>query len=349
MTDSTTEQPGLADDSSESGPTAGRFSTSSSVSRSDGAGDRAAHWLLLSGNRMLVAGGIVALVVGLFGIAYRFGLVAIGSNSLAGTMFASGVASGTLTLLTVALSINQLILSRVFDSPNTLRDKLEGTKTLRSTVVEHSSRRPAPNDPSTFLSLIGTALERHAAELDTALGDGGGLRADEVDAYVDGIREYGHAIDAHVDSGDDIIDVLDVILGTEYAENMTATDEFRVAHGDRLSPMANAELDAIEELLDAIAITRQFFKTLALQQDFGRLSRTIAYSGLAAFCATVFMSLLYLSNGVTIPVPVLPAVFAASLAVIVTPLAVFIAYILRAATVGRRSVSVGPFVPSNSE
>lgn len=320
-------------------------STSSSVENVGGTVDRALQWLLLSGNRIAVAAcfaGVVFLLV--YGLIDR-GLVAIGPSSQAATLFASGLASGTLTLVTVALSINQLILSRVFGSPNELAEKMDGARELRSRVQQLAGEPSAPNDPAAFLSLIARALGERASRLESALDDSGWDPPAEVTSYVDGIAEYGRNLDSHVEEETKIVDVLEVVLGTEYAENLTATEHVRNAYRGQLSGDALAELAAIDDLLESVAITRQFFKTLALQQDFAELSRTIAYTGLVALLSSVVMALLYRSNSMAIPEAALPVVFTVGVTLVVAPLAVFIAYILRAATIARRTVSVGPFVP----
>lgn len=320
-------------------------STSSSIRNVGGLGERALQWLLLSGNRIVVAAG---LGVGVFLLVYGLidrGLVAIGPGSRAATVFASGLISGTLTLVTVALSINQLILSRVFGSPGELADEMDGTRALRARVQRLAGEPSAPNDPAAFLSLIAKTLRERTSRLASALDASGWDPPAEVTSYVGGIDRYGENVDAAVEPDTSIVDVLEVVLGTEYAENLTATEHLRNGYREQLPGEAEAELAAISDLLESIAITRQFFKTLSLQQDFARLSRLIAYTGLLALLASVVMALLYRTDSTTIQAAYLPVVFALGVTVIVTPLSIFIAYILRAATIARRTVSVGPFVP----
>ncbi|MFC6988795.1 hypothetical protein ACFQJD_08845 [Haloplanus sp. GCM10025708] len=57
------------------------------------------------------------------------------------------------------------------------------------------------------------------------------------------------------------------------------------------------------------------------------------------------MALIYRPDSVTVPEPYLPLAFSLGLGIVVTPLAVCIAYMFRAATIARHTVSVGPFVP----
>lgn len=319
--------------------------TASSVRNIDGVTERAMHWFVLGGNRIAVAGVLVGVIVAVFFLLTRFGMLAIGPGSAAASAFASGLISGTVTLVTIALSINQLVLSRVFGSPNELSDQLSGTRNLRRTVRDHAGQSAVPNDPAEFLNLVAETLTERANRLGSAFDDADDDGSHAVTDYADGIAAYGEHIAERIESQTAIVNVLEVILGTEYAQNMTATEHLRNEYGDRLSDDASAELDAIDDLLGAIAITRQFFKTLSLQQDFARLSRVVAYSGLVALVASIAMALIYRPESVTVPAQYLPLVFSLGIGVIVTPLAVFIAYVFRAATIARHTVSVGPFVP----
>lgn len=318
-------------------------STASSVRNIDGIGERALHWLVLSGNRIAVTGVLVGAIAALFFTLVRLGLVAIGPGSAAASAFGSGFVSGTVTLVTIALSINQLVLSRMFGSPGELFDQMDGTRDLRRRVREHAGESSVPNDPADFLGLTAETLTERANRLSAAFEASDDTPA-EAEDYAEGIATYGESIAEKIESQTAIVNVLAVVLGTEYAQNMTATEHLQNEY-DQFPPAAESELDAIDDLLEAIAVTRQFFKTLSLQQDFARLSRVVAYSGLVALATTVAMALVYRPDSVTVPEPYLAVAFSLSLGVIVTPLAVFIAYMFRAATIARRTVSVGPFVP----
>lgn len=116
-------------------------------------------------------------------------------------------------------------------------------------------------------------------------------------------------------------------------------------YGASIPEAALTELQAIEDLLESLAIVRQFYKTVALQQDFARLSRQLAYAGMIAFLSAILVTLIYQPNSVTVPLPALPIIVSLGIGIIVTPLALFVAHILRAATVARQTVSVGPFIP----
>lgn len=69
---------------------------------------------------------------------------------------------GITTLLTIALSINQLVLSRVFGPIDTLVARLTGSRDQRQTVESIAGVPSSPNDPADLLSLVATTLSDRA-------------------------------------------------------------------------------------------------------------------------------------------------------------------------------------------
>ncbi|WP_435346360.1 hypothetical protein [Haloarchaeobius sp. HRN-SO-5] len=320
-------------------------STSRSAGDRDGVRDRVGGWLLLQGDRRLVSLGIVVLFVVWFATASVLGLLEVGSSGFGATLFASGLTSGVLTLVTVALSINQLVLSRVFGSPKELNDRLAGTRELREHIESVAGTPSTPIDPASFLSLLATTLRDRASTLRETMDTGDETHPDEVTDAIRDIEAYGANIDDHLEEQTAIIDVLQVVLGTEYAENLTAIQHIRSGYADEVRDEIAEELDTMEELLEAIAVTRQFFKTISLQEDLAKFSRLIVYTGLLALLVVLSLALVYRTNGVMVPPSLMPALVSVGIGAIVSPFAVFLAYVLRAATIARHTVSVGPFVP----
>jgi len=319
--------------------------TERSVQDQTGLWDRATDWLLLDGDRRLVAAGITGAFVGAFVVLHTVGLVAVGVDSSVAQVFGSGLTAGMVTLVTIALSINQLILSRVFGSPNKLANRLQGARKLRGTLEEIAGEPSSPNDPAAFLSMLAKTLsERATLARSMVQRDDANPPAAVTDSLAD-ISEYGQSIEAHVEAETPVTDVLNVIIGPEYAMNMTAVRHLQNAYGESLPADAMEELRSLDELLESIAIVRQFFKTIALQQDFAVLSRLLVYSGLLALLASIALTLVYRTDSVTVDPAMLSVLVPLALGVTVVPLAIFSAYVLRAATVAYRTVSVGPFVP----
>lgn len=142
------------------------------------------------------------------------------------------------------------------------------------------------------------------------------------------------------------IEVLEIIMGSKHARNISTANRLQSAYADRLSEDARNDLDAVIDLLEAVAIARQHYKTLLLQQTLAQLSRYITYFGAGAIIVAFFIPLVYRSRASAMVAPeYLPWVASAGIAISIAPLAVFLAYILRIAVVSQYTLSVGPFVP----
>lgn len=319
--------------------------TESSIAGPTGIGKRLAFWVLLKGNRLAVAGGLVFVSIMILWSLIAAGVLAVGAHSSAATLFASGLTAGVVTLITIALSVNQLILSRVFGSPNGLTDRIDATRMFRDNVEDLASKPSSPNDPAAFLMLLGRTLADRSGALEETSAESVWSAPDETMSAIRDVTTYGENIADELHEEADIVDVLNVVLGNQYAVNMTAVRHLRDSHGASLPEDVQADFDAVEELLESLAVARQFFKTLSLQQDFARLSRYLIYSGLVALLSTISLTLIYQTNSVTIPPTYVPAVVVIGLGFAVVPFAVFTAFLLRAATIAERTVSVGPFVP----
>ncbi|MFC7154482.1 hypothetical protein ACFQPA_03310 [Halomarina halobia] len=303
-----------------------------------------AEWLLIDGNRLLITVGGSVLVGGIVYALIRLGVLLVRPGTMLPTLLGSGVTSGLLTLVTVALSVNQLVLSRVFGSPSGLSDRLDATVDFRSTVEDIAGQTSSPNDPARFISLVGVTMRDRVERLSTALREPG-LGEDSFDDYLGNMREYADGlVDAREKDGS-TVELVSTLLGPAYADNLVATKHLRRERGDELSPEANEHLDAVFELLKAIAMMRQFFKTMAIHRDLARLSRRLIYLGLFALLVTFCLTLVYTRSSVSLPPDVLVVAVSAGLAIIVSPVALLSAYMLRVATVSLYSVSVGPFVP----
>ncbi len=307
------------------------------------------RWIFLTGNRLRVAAVLSLLFVVLAALLIELGLVYVGPGSNLSTALSSGMLSGLLTLLTVALSINQLILSRLFGSAGSLSDQLEGTLDYRRSVEAIADVAVSPNEPSAFLTFLADTLKRRLEDFrreaaSTAVTFDAG---DDPVAYTSAVSDYAE----HLSTAEELNDpfkVLLLVLGEDYAEHLDTTRQFQARYGERLPDETGEALDDVLELLKAIATMRQFFKTLTLQQELAKLSRALMYTGVPAVLVTYFLSFVYTSASdmpTAIDPAYMPIVVAVTTGVILSPLAVLVASLLRIATVSLYSVSVGTFTP----
>lgn len=84
----------------------------------DRRGNRLIEWSLLAGNRLVVAGIVVALIFVILLILEILGVTVVQGPTALFYLF-GGFIGGNLTLITIVLSINQLVLSRQFQALET--------------------------------------------------------------------------------------------------------------------------------------------------------------------------------------------------------------------------------------
>lgn len=307
------------------------------------------EWWLVNGDRLAVAAVLLAVVFAGSLWLTLSEVLRIGEGSYIPTLLGSGVLSGLATIITVTLSINQLILSRIFGAPNDLNDRLDATLDFRRDAAAVLDVTTVSNDPGTFLVEISEAVRDRASALEVEVAEVGDPSDGAVRSYAEELQTYAEQF-GDADDENTTMDVLSRTLSSEYAEQMTATRHLREEFGDDLSAEAEAALDDLYDLLRAVAITRQFLKTMALQQDLALLSKRLIYSGLLALAAAVVTVLLYTSQpSVAVPATLLPWVVSAAFVVVFAPMAILVAHIFRVATVTRYTVSVGPFVPPEEQ
>ena len=303
------------------------------------------RWVFLTGSRTALVVALSLGIAALTGVLVVTDVLYVGVGSNLSTVYASGLLSGILTLVTVVLSINQLILSRVFGNPSGLNDTVEGTLEFRSQVEDIAGVRSSPNEPSKFLALVGRTLTDCAKQLGEDLNEHA-VDAAEARQLVDDLTDYGEHL-AGAGETDDPFEVIVIGLGTTYAEHLSETRRLQTA-ADELWGEETGTLDDVLALLQTVATMRQFFKTLTIQQDLARLSRRLIYTGFAALLGAYYLSQVYTSASslpTTLPAAWLPLVTSVAAGVILSPFVVLVAYLLRVATVTLYTVSVGSFVP----
>lgn len=115
-------------------------------------------WILVEGNRIVITVGSSAIIFVLLLIFSRLGVIAF-TNEDSITRMASGMIAGTLSLVTLVVSVNQLILSQEFSQAGDFRDRLEGVIQFRQDVEDVASVPAAPAEPSRLLKMLATALQ----------------------------------------------------------------------------------------------------------------------------------------------------------------------------------------------
>lgn len=313
------------------------------------------RWFLLEGNRMRIAGWMVGLiVVGTFSLG-MLGVLGVEDRGFVTNMF-GGVISGLFSFVPIVVAVNQLTVSQLFGSPEQLREEIRSIRSFRTDIADRlPNETVAPTEPAAFLSnVLGLVLDR-ADELRAVVGrptDAGG--ADDraancrsaVETYVDTVEAQSVEIDRQLDGTHQrLIAVLVPMMGDSYSRNVTDARRLAVDYEDVLPSRARDLLVELRELSVSMDVLRQYFKALYVQQELATLSRLIAYTGVASFVVSVFLTLLFARGTPLVGAVYLEALISVSLGIAFSPFAVLVSYMVRIATIVQRTTAPGAFTP----
>lgn len=306
------------------------------------------RWVLLKGNRWLIASGLVAIVFVLSLALSVTDAVGLRQKSFVTTLF-STVIAGILSLVPIIVAVNQLTVSQLFASPSGLRERIESVQELRTEIEQMLPRNPvSPTEPAQFLSNVIRLVASQSTALHQACTDTENEHMIErIEDYIDTIITQTEDINAQlVEENPPLIAVLVPMMGQGYSKNVNTTRQLQDEHGDALSESANELLNDLRELFVTLDVIRQYFKALYLHQALSHVSRLITYSGTVVFLVSVFLIMIF-TNGPPFPGhPLLvQGVICFGLAVAFSPLAILLAFMIRISTIAKRTAAPGAFTP----
>ena len=308
----------------------------------------AKEWLLLDGNRHAVALGVLSVVFVCLALLEIVGNIAVNNAPL--YYLLSSLVGGNITLITVVVSINQLLLGRELKSPGELQNQIQNVIDYR-VEVEGAAESVAPVEPLGFLRLLfqnteteARALRAHAERYDSSA-------LDDVNALVDSLTDHVDSVtDLLVSENGSTFHVLSTTLTTNYARHINFARRIRHSHGENLAGPTRQTLNELIDRLQEIDVARQYFKSVYLQDELSALSRRLLYAGVPAEIVTVAALLSFSeSPGANVLMRHLPATILVVVTVGFLPLALLFAYILRIATVTQRTAATIPFTTPEQE
>ncbi|MFC4436594.1 MULTISPECIES: hypothetical protein [Natrialbaceae] len=308
---------------------------------------RVSDWVLVEGGRVFIALLLSLAVFVLFLSLNELGIIAfVNDDSI--TRLAGGMIAGTFSLVTLVVSINQLILSREFATAGEARDQIDGVMNFQRDIEEMAEVPASPASPTRLLELLVETIHYHAHDLSDAVTD----HEDEefarlVAKYVNTIDESTKRIDETLENAKSgTFTALSATIGYNDAWQMYAARHLRGMHADSISEETETAFDELIDALKLFSVARDHFKTTYLQRELTRFSQLTIYSGVPSILSAMLIGFIYADlGGPNISTALLPYVVSGLVAVVVSPLALLVAFILRTATVARRTASVGPILP----
>lgn len=307
---------------------------------------RPVEWILLEGNRWLVTAGILAGAAALFGLLLAAGVVGVEDSDALTRGFAAMV-GGNMTLITIVISINQLVLSREFGTPAELEEQIDEMMAYRKEAEETADVPVSPVTPNAFLELLVRSIRDEAFSLSEAVGERS-VEADlrgEIEAFADALTDQtNRTIELPEEPPTEAFSALLTVLDADFTGSLHRARWLRTVRGEDLPEEANESLDNLCQLFRLIGVLRQYLETLHLQRELALLSRRLFYVGVPAIAVSLGAIWVYgHPSGTTIEGSALRAVIVGSTVVGFAPLAVFFGYMIRIATVTRRTAGLIPF------
>lgn len=299
--------------------------------------ERFRTWLLLTGQRVSVAIGILIIMTGVVVIPNlaRFAI----QNMTPLFYIMSALIGGNITLITVVVAINQVILSQELETPGSLRDEIERTADFRQRALDQST---PPTDPSEFLQQLLQQTADHARALE-------GLFPTSVNGTNDWLqnglpKQCEQASDQLGSASNTLAAVTVPLHGIDFADAIHDCYQLQSKYEEERDEQLLASLNALTSDLENLDIAQNYFTTAFIKEELATLSRFLVYVGIVA--VSIPIALLYQLTTSPGASPTMPGVYAFTVLTIVVglvPLALLIAFILRIATVTQYMASITPF------
>lgn len=302
--------------------------------------DQFREWVLLHGDRYLIAGCILLVSSGAI-LSLLLSSVIRTTTPL--YYLSSGVITGNITLITVVVAITQLVLSRELAPPGQIQDEIEETDEYRQTALNQQN---IPTEPSDFLQQLFRQTHQHAHAIETPLLESADRQSEaESNTLITTLPDQCEQAADHLDQADDrLFNVISPILGTNYAEHIQESHRLQTKYDDEHHARLNAALDRLTTDLIGINVADHYFTTMFIKEELAKVSRLLLYVGIPAVAVPIGI-LIKLTTYTGSVLPQLDLVVLSVLAVMagLLPLALLTSFVFRIATAAQRVAAIPPF------
>ncbi len=315
------------------------------------AGDgRLKRWILLDANRWSIVG---ILTIGLFAMLVAFiaaspaPITILQTESSVNFVFSSLV-TGVITAVTLILGINQLVIAQELGPLGKQRNQMQGAMDFRQDVEDVAGLTVSPTEPATFFRALVEASQKQADTVRNGISDDiAGDVHEKIEEYIDDITDNASEVSDQLNGAEfGTFQVLNAALDYDYSRKIHTGRRIQNEHRSSLSEEVLNEFDDLLEILQFLGPAREHFKTFYFQWELINLSHAILYTAVPALI-TAFAMILFFDprfiSGTVLGMDTALLVVCASVTIGTAPFIVLLAYILRIATVAKRTLAVGPF------
>lgn len=306
--------------------------------------EQVSDWILLHGNRYVVAGCLLALSSAIVVLPILDDVLF--QTEMPVYYLSTGLIAGNITLITVVVAITQLILSRELESPGELQEEIEQTADYWRTTIDQPV---APTVPSNFLQQLIRQTHRHTSVLDDDHFESTDHQLQTaVDHLTTDLLAHCEAVDEYLEQTNGrLFTVITPVLGSTYADYIYDVERIRASYSDPDHKQRNAVFNILLTDLRKIDIARQYFTTIAVTEELALLSRVLLYVGIPAVAAPIALLIEVTSySGSSLPVLKLFIITLVTTVVGLLPLALLSSFVLRIATIAQQITPITPFKTS---
>ena len=216
---------------------------------------------------------------------------------------------------------------------------------FREDVEATPGRDPAPITPANFTRDLLEAMESQADRLEdlaAASGDSG-LEAAVTDltaALSEDLAECRAALGGEEQPTDDVVIAL---LAVDFASLYHRTCRIPTDFEEALSADDRAAVRRLATQLELLDVSREHYKQLFTRESLSNLSRIVLYVGVPVEAVAVLVLLRFTGLFGADPTGLSPVAVYAAAVLGLAPLAVVFSYVLRAATIARRTATTTQF------
>lgn len=311
------------------------------------------RWFLLDGNRYVLVALLAALELAILLALGWTGLVPMTSESANNSLFATA-STGLFTLVTITVSINQLVLSRILGTPEQIRARMNSVESFRGRLEKMDPGQEIPPiEPPKFLRFVTTVLQDRTRALDSAFeAESHGPRTEErVRELVDSLtllseRVVGK-IEREVDKNraKDMYVSLAPVLNNSYSQHIHSARFLRTTLGGELSESEDRALAELVHALEQVNLTRHYFKTLYTHEELATLTQAMLLTGVPALFVTS-LGVLAFGQGLSLAPAANVLLVSVTFTASTIPLLILFSFVLRVTAVAMRTTTYGTFLPA---
>jgi hypothetical protein len=309
------------------------------------------RWILLEANRYAVSGALLTVTfvsILTVGTVWTFELQRLLTETQAVQTVLGSFLSGIILLVSIVVSINAIVLSYDITHLSAQEDRIEATLEFRRELGRLSDAGENPTNPNAFLQVMADTIRRRAEALEE-LADGAQEEfAEDIVRYVESVSETASVLEGELDQvGGAEFGVLWLGLEADYGPFIDRSRKLASRYREDNQKADEDLFGELVESLELFATGREYFKTLYYSKEISELSQTLLVISLPAIIITSTTIL-------AIDARLLPDLWLFGLSPLLTfvaitftvalaPFIVLMAYMLRLATVARRTAGPGPF------